>query len=344
MNGEHLSLQRQSKPRLIAVVDTEEEFDWSKPFSREATSVSHMQLIHKLQEVYDRFSVQPVYVVDYPVASQAAGWKPLRDLMEQGRASIGAHLHPWVTPPYREKLSPSNSYGGNLSKDLEYSKLAHLTEQIERSFGFKPTVFKAGRYGIGPNTLESLAALGYEVDLSPAPPLDCSEDGGPDFSRMSHAPFIDSATGILVIPGTGAHHGWLPGDQVAVRRWCTSSWRAKLHTNSLLCRSGALERIWLSPESFPSPKIIALTKTMLRQGSRFFVVSLHSSIIMPGATPYVKDEKEVAMLLDRLNDYLTFFFEQLGGEPWTPLAAREHWFAQSASIPSHGLTPAYKRA
>lgn len=334
MNFEHLNLKPESKPRLIAVVDTEEEFDWSKPFSREATSVSHIQGIHRLQEVYELFSVQPVYVVDYPVASQSAAWRPLRDLMEQERASIGAHLHPWVTPPYREKLSPSNSYGGNLSRDLEYAKLAHLTEQIERSFDFRPTVFKAGRYGIGPNTLNSLAALGYEVDLSPSPPLDCSEDGGPDFSRMSHEPYLDSATGLLVIPGTGAHHGWLRGDLVAIRRWCTSSWRTKFHVNSLLCRSGALERSWLSPESFSSSKMITLTKAMLKQGSRFFVVSLHSSIIMPGATPYAKDEKVVAMLIDRLHDYFTFFFEELGGEPWTPLAAREHWSAESALIPS----------
>lgn len=132
--------------------------------------------------------MRPVYVVDYPVAAQQAARRPLRGLAESERACIGAHLHPWVTPPYSEELSRFNSYGGNLSEQLEFDKIAALTDQIEKSFGKRPIVYKAGRYGVGPNTLRILSELGYLMDLSPSPPLDCSEDGNPDSSRMSHEP------------------------------------------------------------------------------------------------------------------------------------------------------------
>ncbi len=327
MEHSYLPCPSDDKPRLIAVIDTEEEFNWSKPFTREAVSVDYMRHIGRLQEVYDRFAIQPVYVVDYPVASQPAGWRPLCQLLQERRASIGAHLHPWVTPPYTEELSARNSYHGNLNKELERAKLLNLTERIEQSFGFRPTVFKAGRFGIGPNTLGLLSELGYEVDLSPAPPFDCSDDGGPDFSRMHADPFQDPATGLFVIPGTGAFRGWWPGEAATMHGWATTSWRKKLHVNSVFNRSGALRRLWLSPESFGASEMISLTQSLLKSGLRIFVISLHSTVVVPGATPFAATEQAVTNLLKQLNDYFQFFFGELQGEPWTPQAALECWSA-----------------
>ncbi len=333
MSSSHLSWPTDDKPRLIAVVDTEEEFDWSKPFSREATSVHHMRHIGRLQEVYDCFTIRPVYVVDYPVASQRDGWGPLCQLLEEGRASIGAHLHPWVTPPHKEELSARNSYHGNLKKELERVKLLNLTEQIEESFGVRPTVFRAGRYGIGPNTFALLSELGYKVDLSPAPPLNFSAEGGPDFSCVQPEPFQDPATGLLVIPGTGAFLGWWPGDAAAIHHWATTSWRNRLHANTVFYRSGALRRLWLSPESFSPSEMISLTRSLLKRGVRLFVISLHSPVIMPGATPFAGTDQEVSDLLKRLSDFFEFFFEDLQGEPWTPEEALRCW-----SVSSHSPT------
>lgn len=327
MESKQLGLTPDGKPHLIAVVDTEEEFDWSEPYSRSTTSVHNIEQIGRLQDVFDHFSLQPVYAVDYPVASQGAASRPLRELMEQGRASVGAHLHPWVNPPYLEELSLRNSYAGNLGKELEYAKLAVLTDQIEHSFGFRPTVYKAGRYGIGQHTLSTLSELGYQVDLSLAPPLDCSDDGGPDFSRMCCEPFQDPSTKLLVLPATGAFCGWWPGDLVRSRRWATTSWRNRLHANSLFNRLGAVQRVWLNPEIFPAARMIAFTNSQLKSGLRLFVISLHSSVILPGSTTFAKDENGVRGVLKRLSDYLEFFFGEAGGKPWTPHAAFDHWIA-----------------
>jgi len=292
-----------------------------------------MRYIGTLQSVYDRFGVRPVYVVDYPIASQQEGWGSLRGFLEEGRASIGAHLHPWVTPPYEEELSRRNSYHGNLPRHLEQAKLVNLTEQIRRSFGLQPAVFKAGRYGVGPNTFALLANLGYRVDLSLMPPMDFSDEDGPDYSRMSCRPFQDEKTGLLVLPGTGSFCGWWPGNLRSTYRWATTSWRAKLHAMAFFSRSWALLRIPLTPEGIDLREMILVTKDLLERGHRLFVLSLHSPSVMPGCTPYVRTEQDLQNLLAKLNGYFEYFFRQLQGQPWTPDDAVECWAAQPPESP-----------
>lgn len=169
-------LPEAARPVLLVVVDTEEEFDWTKPLDRQSTSVSAMDHIERVQSIFDEFQVKPAYVVDYPVATQEQGYRPLRRFLDSGRAEIGAHLQPWVSPPHDETVNSYNSYPGNLPAELEARKLQVLTEAIAERFGRRPTIYKAGRYGFGPNTARALDTLGYEIDLSPTPPYDMRAD------------------------------------------------------------------------------------------------------------------------------------------------------------------------
>jgi hypothetical protein len=81
-------------PALVAVVDTEEEFDWSAPFDRANTAVGHMAAIHRVQEVFDALGVVPSYLVSYSIVAQKAGYRHLDPYVAAGRAVIGAHLNP----------------------------------------------------------------------------------------------------------------------------------------------------------------------------------------------------------------------------------------------------------
>ena len=175
-------------PELLIVVDTEEEFDWSKPFSRESVATRSIPAQARAHEVFNRFGMVPTYCIDYPVATDPNAVHFLRALREAGKAEIGAHLHPWVNPPHREELSAYNSYQCNLPYALERAKIEALTDAVEQGFGARPTIFKAGRYGFGPNTRRVLADLGYEVDCSFVPHSDFSADGGPDFRGLPDVP------------------------------------------------------------------------------------------------------------------------------------------------------------
>ncbi|HEX9802908.1 MAG TPA: glycosyltransferase, partial [Gammaproteobacteria bacterium] len=153
-------------PLLLVVIDTEEEFDWRLPHSRENTSVSAIAAQGRAQEIFARHGIVPTYVVDYPVATTPAAVGILKSFSSRGACRIGAHLHPWVNPPHLEIVNATNSYPGNLPPALERAKLTALTEAIVQSFGTAPVVYKAGRYGLGPATAGILEELGYRVDVS----------------------------------------------------------------------------------------------------------------------------------------------------------------------------------
>ena len=310
-------------PRLIVMVDTEEEFDWNaKLFDRGRTSVGHMRRIGELQAVFDAHGVHPVYDIDYPIADQAIAVDALAPIVRDGRALIGAHLHPWVTPPFTEELVRRNSYPGNLPAALERDKLAALTDRITVAFGARPTIYKAGRYGTGPNTFAILEELGFTVDVSPMPPFDYRADGGPDFSRRGCDPaWVGPTKRVLSIPNTGGHVGWLPRLGLGALGAMALQPRMRgLRAPAVLSRLGLFERIALSPEGYTLEEMRRLTRSLFAAGQLLFVLSMHSPSVAPGHTPYVRTEAERNELLSRLDHYLHFFRRELNGVPTDPLA------------------------
>lgn len=169
---DYCCLDHTEKAKLVVVIDTEEAFDWSRGRSRSNTAVQALRWIGRIQDIFDEYHITPVYVIDYPVASQADGYQPLQEIHSGGRCLIGAHLHPWVNPPYEEPVNAYNSFPGNLPRHLEAAKLQILGDCIGEQFGSCPVIYKAGRYGCGPHTADILEEQGYEVDLSVTPCLD----------------------------------------------------------------------------------------------------------------------------------------------------------------------------
>ena len=332
MKRQLIHLPPETRPILLVVIHTEEEFDWSRGFDRNATSVEHMRHIDRIQTLFDEFGIVPTYVVDYPIASQQLSIEPLKALADDGRALIGAHLHPWVSPPYDEEVNVHNSYPGNLPPELEYNKLSALTEQINASFGCRPTVYLAGRYGFGPNTARILEDLGYAVDVSPAVPIDFSNDGGPDYSDYSSDPYwFGTDMRMLGLPGTGAYVGYLPFAQHDIYSLATDHRLRWAHLPGILSRLRILERIRLSPEGYTQTELRRLSTALLRGGTRVFVFSFHSPSVHPGYTSYVQNETQLKEFLNNCRQYFAFFHEELHGVNMTPLQLKEHLLSGAMS-------------
>ena len=49
------SIDPTERAKLIVVIDTEEEFDWSLDFSQQNTSVRSMRSIEKIQVIFDEY-------------------------------------------------------------------------------------------------------------------------------------------------------------------------------------------------------------------------------------------------------------------------------------------------
>lgn len=309
-----LALPAGAAPLLAVVVDTEEEFDWSAPFSRSATSVEALGELGRLQEVCTEHGVIPTYVCDWPVVTSPEGERALSAHLDAGRCEIGAHLHPWVTPPHTEEVTDHNSYPGNLPPDLEREKLEGLTNTIEERFGKRPGVYRAGRYGLGPRTAEALVALGYRLDVSPLAGFDLTRDGGPDWSSLDPRPYSFGPEGALVgLPATGGFAGWLPGAG-GLHRAIHAPLPAALRMPGILSRLGAFERLALSPEGYTLAHMQRLTRALFSKGVRVFQLSLHSPSMLPGCTSYARNPQERDELLSRCADYLRWFREEVGGD------------------------------
>ena len=325
MNRELISLPPEARPILAVVIHTEEEFDWNRPHDRYSTGVEHMQHIGRAQSLFDEFDIVPNYVIDYPIASKEAAILPLKSYADSGRALIGAHLHPWVSPPHMETVNAFNSYPGNLPRELETEKLRLLTEQIIESFDMHPLTYLAGRYGFGPNTAEILEELNYEVDISPAVPINFSADGGPDYSGYSNHPYwFGKQRKLLGLPGTGGYAGVLHRGGTPLYNRLTRTWMRRSKLSGLVARLRLMERIRLSPEDYSEPEMRRITKTLVRDGVRIFVFSFHSPSIHPGGTPYVQSEADLKRFLDKCRRYFYYFLNTLNGIPMTPVEIRRY--------------------
>jgi hypothetical protein len=320
---QYCDLPQTAPPALCTVVDTEEEFDWSAPFDRAHTAVSHMGAIHRFQDLFDSLGVVPSYLLSYAVVAQEAGFRPLAPYLEAGRAEVGAHLNAWTTTPHREPVNRANSYPGNLPRELEAAKLATLCQQIERSLGIRPRAYKAGRYGKGPNTEAILEEQGFEIDLSPAPAMDFAADGGPDYTRHATRPFLfGRERRLLCLPTTGAFVGRLHRLGPLLHPRMEQERIAPLRPLAITSRLRLLERIRLTPEGHSFAEMKRLTRALLARGQRTFVLSLHSPSVVPGHTPYVRTDADLVALLQRLRDYLRFFRDELRGRFVTPHALK----------------------
>lgn len=317
-------LPESAAPALLVVIDTEEEFDWRQPFDRHRHSVDALDDLPRAQDLFETFGIVPVYAVDYPVAANPDKAAGLRGYVTSGRAIVAAQLHGWVTPPFDEALSRANSYQRNLPPALERAKLETLVARVTDSFGTRPVIHKAGRYGIGPATPGIIDDLGFEIDLSICPSFDGRRDGGPDHSAYSADPFRFGPGGrLLQLPSTAGYCGALAAIGSPLHGIVASPLLERARVKAAFSGMGLLERIRLSPEGHSLEDLKRLTRRLLDGGTRVLTFSFHSPSLRPGCTPYVKSERDLAQLLTTCRAYFAFFRDEIGGRFSTPFEVRD---------------------
>ncbi len=294
--------------RFAVFVDTEEEFDWSAPFDRDSRGVHHIAAVPAAHARFAAHGVALTYLVDYPIATSPEAVDVLSGLIEDGRSAIGTQLHPWVNPPFVEEINNINSFTGNLPLELQEAKLAELTDVIAAAFGAPPIAYRAGRYGIGPQTLDLLARHGYRVDTSMRSGYDYSIENGPDFSGIPNHAF--RAGEMIELPLTTVFTGW-------GRRGGAGLHRAlgrfpKGHGSA--SRLGMMSRVALTPEDMPLAEAEEAVRVALGEGLRLLNFAFHSPSLEPGHTPYVRDAADLAAFF-RWWDAIFALLDRLGAAP-----------------------------
>lgn len=270
--------------RFLVSVDVEEEFDWSRPFDAAERRVDAVAQLPAFDDRMRAAGVRPLYLADHPVASAPASAAVLRSLVAAG-AEIGAQLHAWVNPPFVNDRASATiaSFAGNLPAEMESAKLAALVDAVTAASGRPPRAFRAGRYGLGPNSAALLRRHGFAADLSMRARHDYRGEGGPDFTAVGNAAFRWS--GLIELPLTTIYTGRA---RAMAPRWHPRLGRVP-HGRGFASALGLFSRVPLTPEGTPVAEALAAIATAVRDGERLLHLSFHSPSLVPGNTPYVRD-------------------------------------------------------
>lgn len=283
------------EPRVLLTVDTEEEFDWSAPFTRENHGLTHVLQLGRFQAFCEELGARPVYLVDWPIANDEAAIEIIGDAVKRNMADIGVQLHPWVNPPFEEQVNQVNSYAGNLPPELEFSKFNMLRDQIESTFETSPRIYRAGRYGLGPASAAMLKAGGIQLDSSVRSLFDYRSQDGPDYSSHPLTPYwVDDERKLLELPVTSVYWGILRQLGPQLQRLAAS---APVVLGGL-AKLGLLERIALTPEGVTADEAIRGIDIALDDGLPLLVLSFHSPSLAPGHTPYTRFQADVEALYE----------------------------------------------
>lgn len=302
------------KPLFMVGVDTEADDQWTLE-GRKRLSVDNARALPRLQTLCDAYGVRPSYLVTHEMATREPSRSILRDLSATGRCEIGAHLHPWSSPPYRAE-DLAGRYPSQLDDSQLEAQLKELTAAIETSIGVRPVSYRAGRHGFDSRSLRILERLEYRVDTSVDPLFNETRKGGPSFAGAPVAPYwpdhadvrAKGASRVLEIPVSSATTPALP--KALERRFASLPaipWRGYLK------RLG-LRAVWLRPSYSTVEDARALASALVARGVPTLNMLFHSSELVPLGSPYNRTDADVDRFFERLERVFEHIMKRLGAQ------------------------------
>lgn len=296
--------------KLSIVVHTEEEFDWNGGFYRRNNQVTHGKELTEFCKKLIQAGGKVVFAMDYAFVSSEEGKDVIAYFQQHFPEDVefATHLHPWVNPPFEdtEPVPEKHSYPGNLPYSLEYDKLKCLTELIEKTVGKRPSTYLAGRYGVGENSYEIMAKLGYTHDVSISAFADFTHQEGPDFSQYTN--HVVEKHGIKCIPHSTGYISWFKPFSNYLNQ--NPNNLAGLNQNVLgkvFLRLLGVEKVRLSAEGFNLKQMKMLAESLRATHSKHLIFSFHSASVKLGCTPYNASPDEHRRFLNDSIEFITMF-------------------------------------
>jgi hypothetical protein len=307
---------RDLKIFLIVSVDTECDagpgwvLQWPLRFSSVLEGIPS-----RLEPLLNASGARASYLISPEVMRDPACVEVLRAAERDG-AGLGAHLHgEMIEPDAIEDVAGIRPMQNVYPRDVEREKILNLTRMFEEAFGRRPSSFRAGRFGLGPNTLPILAELGYAVDSSVAPYSVWRDQGGSvEFFGAPIRPYFPSAEDpkkegslpILEVPLTIGRtiYERLPQRLVEGVASHPRFWGTVRRISPR-----RFDPIWLRPTfrrcTFEAMRALVLGRIEEARGeSVFLVMMFHSVEVVAGCSPYAQNESEVGEFAGRLSRIL----------------------------------------
>jgi peptidoglycan/xylan/chitin deacetylase (PgdA/CDA1 family) len=247
---------------------------------------------------------------------------------------IGAHLHPWVTPPVEEDIHEHNTHAVNLPTDLVRRKIRNLTHKLEEEFGERPLTFRSGRWGVNEVLLKMLLEEGYQTDSSIHP---FYADSIFSYYHAPETPYwpdlsdcIQKGTQreIFEIPVTSGFNRPYFRMCHNIHHVCSAKPWNIFHGIGILWHLNIMRKLQLSPELADASNMIALMDACLKRGHRIIHMFFHSSSLLPGGSPYVSNEDDEHAFYRKIADVITYLKTHVEVEFCTLTEARQHYLQE----------------
>lgn len=300
---------------FIISIDTEcdKKPDWSVRHPLQFRSIIE-GIPRFLQPVFSKHGARPTYLLSPEVMRNAACIRTLRSLGDE--AELGTHLHGEFIEP--ERLSNplgTLAFQCDYPRELEFEKMRNLTDLFTETFGYRPRSFRAGRFGIGRNTLRILDNLEYWVDSSILPFKKITTQTAhynyyyypvkaffPDYDNYRHSIDFQHA-GILELPMT-VHSSFYMGTPRFVGAPVASSRLMEAVFSKLFGRH-RMRTYTLRPSSYTTGDMQRVMDAYIHLHSEdepvFLNMMFHSNEIVEQGSPICQTREEVERFLERLD-------------------------------------------
>ncbi len=293
--------------KFIITVDTEADNQWKKD---EKVILRNIKNLPRFQNLCEKYNFKPTYLVTYEVADDVDSSILLKKWVADGKVEVGAHLHPWTTPPFFSYENGKHMFPSDLPDADFQSKLELLTFKIKDTICM-PTSYRAGRWGFKESHATYLIDNGYIVDSSVTPKISWNSVApdtlggmhGPDFKSESLYPHYISS-GLLEIPMTIVYTGLLNSE---------SSFFVKKFT---LLGESFIKKVlhklffkkkWLRifPETQESDWN-SIYKSAEKNTVPVLQFMIHSSELTAGCSPYVKSDRDLEKVYRNLESLFAY--------------------------------------
>jgi hypothetical protein len=290
-------------------VDTEEEWDWSSGYPTHSQSVSNIHGLERFHQACSDRGVPVTYFCNHAVLSDTETKTIIKGLHGSGMAEIGLHIHPWNTPPRATQTAVPcrDSFLANLPRELALEKLNTVYESFEHCELPVPTSFRGGRYSTSEWIQDYLVQRGCRADASILPYTTWRDEGAPDFLYRDPVP-------VRRCRPTWPHALWEIPLTLAFTRgpWSWWRWFYRLGERSpwrYLRLIGIAERllvrrIWINLEHDLGERSLDLLQVLRRTNLPHVNITLHSSSLKAGCSPYSSTQEDVERLYRRLQGIL----------------------------------------
>lgn len=284
---------------FIITVDTEGDNLWA--YKGGIIGTKNAEYLPRFQSLCEKFGFKPVYLTNYEMIMSDTYCNFVTKALARNACEVGIHLHAWNTPPNYPLVHNhnQNSYLIEYPLEVREKKFKVLYDLIKEKLNYTPVSHRAGRWATDEDYFKMLEKFDITVDCSITPFVDWSKtpgeevDGGNDYSNAN--PAKHKIGNVIEVP-------------MSIRK-CRYLLDGTLKHKVKTVVFG--NKLWLRPAMSTKNEMKHLIDVIDNEpDTDYLEFMVHSSEVMPGGSPYFRDEDAVEKMFVSMEQVFQYAFSK----------------------------------